>query len=125
MEEVDRKRFMVLMYWLAEKFPLAHAPRKLSLAEVTDYFTALADIRIERLEWGSREWYAKEIFFPKPPELRRVANLAPSSVLPPVPKPLQLEDRTPPELVAERVASILAQMKAKFGESRNPSAAWK
>jgi len=115
MRDEDRQRFSVVMFWLAEKFPLGNMPRRLSPKDVDDYYRALADIRIERLEWGAREWFAQEVFWPKPPELRRVANLAPSSVLPGYVEPKQIPDLTPPDVAVSRLREIFRGLNEKFG----------
>jgi len=83
MTESDKKRFSVLMYWLAGRMAAPGGkPKEINPPLLSDYFDVLKDIRIERLEWGAKHIFATERWFPMPVELRQAAMLAPSSVLP-------------------------------------------
>lgn len=85
MDKNRKKRFGVLLYWLAEKFPKAVGPRVISKSDLDDYYEALADIRIERLEWAAKWIFGHSRFFPRPAELREAAGMAPASVVPTLP----------------------------------------
>jgi hypothetical protein len=78
----DRAKFSVLLFWLAERMASPGGKPKDIDEILEDYFQALADIRIERIEWGARHIFATERWFPMPVEIRDAAMLAPSSVLP-------------------------------------------
>jgi hypothetical protein len=93
----DKKRFSVVMYWLASvmkdiggkpKLMTIPANKETRTPEVNvqrDYYEALQDIRIERIEWAAKHIFKTETWFPMPKEIRAAAMLAPSSVLPPLP----------------------------------------
>lgn|GEM_PF-3576909 len=82
----DKRRFAALMYWLAGRMLAPGGrPRQVDDHLLADYHQALADCRIERLEWAARHIFATEKWFPMPVELRAAAMLAPSGVLPPPP----------------------------------------
>ncbi|KAA0894269.1 hypothetical protein [Oryzomonas rubra] len=82
----DKRRFATLIYWLAGRMLAPGGrPRQVDDRLLADYHRALADCRIERLEWAARHIFATEKWFPMPVELRTAAMLAPSTVLPPPP----------------------------------------
>lgn len=76
-----KSRFAALMFWLANKFPQEKLPRKLKLEDLDDYWLAIGKIKIERLEFAGRHWFANAGWFPRPAELRESANKAPSDVV--------------------------------------------
>ena len=93
----DKKRFSVVMHWLAsfmkeagglpkklliEADPVAGTPR---IDVIASYYSVLNDIRIERIEWGAKHLFKTTTWFPNPPAMRVAAMLAPSSVLPALP----------------------------------------
>jgi hypothetical protein len=93
----DKKRFSVVMHWLAsfmkesgglpkklliEADPVAGTPR---IDVIASYYSVLNDIRIERIEWGAKHLFKTTTWFPMPLAIREAAMLAPSSVLPPLP----------------------------------------
>lgn len=111
----DRQRFAVVMYWLAEKYPLERAPRELSESDLEEYFRVLKDIRIERIEWAGWYWYGHEVFFPnKPADLRATALKAPPSVIPSPPPLVQLEDKTPPDVARARLQEIFNDLNSRY-----------
>lgn len=89
----DKKRFSVVMYWLAsvmkdqggkKKLLTIPADAETRTPEVNvqrDYYEALNDIRIERIEWAAKHIFKTGTWFPMPKEIREAAMLAPSSVL--------------------------------------------
>ena len=81
----DRARFSVLLFWLAARMAAPGGKPKDIDEILEDYFQALKDIRIERIEWGARHIFATERWFPMPVEMRTAAMLAPSSVFPQLP----------------------------------------
>jgi hypothetical protein len=84
--EEDQKRFSVVLYWLAKRMSAPGGlPKKIDTDVQADYFEALEDIRIERLEWAAKYLFKTTIWFPAPPDIRAAAILAPSSVLPALP----------------------------------------
>jgi len=125
MDRERKKRFAVLLNWLAEKYPLDKAPRVLSTTDMADYYAVLADIRIERLEWGAKWIFGHCRFFPKPAELRDAAERAPATVIPQLPKPrtqigevILPEERQRQEAEGqEKVKEILRGLHEKFGPS--------
>lgn len=122
MTESDRKRFAVLMYWLARKYPVGRdpqgndIPKKMTAEEINDYCNALFDLRIERLEWGAKYWYGHSKWFPKPAELREVAERAPASVVASLPDPREehLLSRHTSEQEAQEERRKIRQLLASF-----------
>ena len=85
MKDEDKPRFSILLFWLAKRMLVQGGkPREITPDLIADWFDALQDVRIERLEWGAKRLFATEKWFPVPMELRAAAMLAPSSVLPKV-----------------------------------------
>lgn len=79
----DRARFNVMLVWLSARMKSQGGkPIDCNADLQDDYFDALEDIRIERLEWGAKHIFKTETWFPVPKVLRDAAMLAPSSVLP-------------------------------------------
>lgn len=128
----DKKRFAVLMHWLAKKYPLGRDDagvekvRTLTQDDLRDWFDALKDIRIERLEWGAKYLYGHSKFFPRPPELREAAEKAPSTVVPAIkyqekkalPSPEQREEQKRiHEEGARKLRESLEELNSKYGTS--------
>lgn len=85
--ENDYKRFSVLLFWLAKRMKSSNGIiEDIDTDLINDYYEALEDIVIERLEWASRHIFKTEVWFPEPVKLRQAALLAPSSVMPPLPE---------------------------------------
>jgi hypothetical protein len=126
MNEQDKKQFAVIMYWLADKFLMKNTPRVLSKDDMRDYFYALNDIHIARIEWASRYIFGHNQYFPKPVEIRNAANMAPATVVPALPtkEPTTLigEVLLPEErerLAQEnraKIRALLAELDEKFGD---------
>ena len=113
MNDGDKARFAVTMNWLAEKFPHKDGqPRKLTKADLRDWFDALQDMNIDNIEWGAKHHFANGMFFPKPVELRAAAKLAPPRPVPPM---KQLPDLTPPDVARARLRAIFQKLDASFG----------
>lgn len=104
----DRAKFSVLLFWLADRMKSAGGLPADVDELLGDYFNALADIRIERLEWSARHLFATQRWFPMPIDLREAAMLAPSSVLPALPN-------NQPQ-ICEFSEEQIADAKAKFAE---------
>ena len=93
----DKRRFSVVMHWLAAFMKEAGGlPKKLLIEAnpdngtpridvIASYYSVLSDIRIERIEWGAKHLFGKTTWFPMPEAMRSAAMLAPSSVLPALP----------------------------------------
>ena len=78
----DKARFFTVLNWLATRMAaVGGLPKKVDASLQADYYEALEDLRIERIEWGAKHLFKTEVFFPMPKDLRAAANLAPSSVL--------------------------------------------
>lgn len=90
----DKKRFSVVMHWLAsfmkepgglpkklliEANPVTGTPR---IDAIASYYSVLCDIRIERIEWGAKHLFKTTTWFPMPQVIREAAMLAPSTVFP-------------------------------------------
>lgn len=74
MDDRDKKRFLAVLDWLCEKYPIDGKPRVLPEIKdfVPDYFAALRDLPIEDVEQGARWYYSRCEFFPdRPASLRR------------------------------------------------------
>lgn len=112
----DKRRFATLIYWLAGRMLAPGGrPRQVDNRLLADYYQALADCRIERLEWAARHIFATEKWFPLPVELRTAAMLAPSSVVPPSPcNPDQIAEITGEQVEENR--RQLGRMVAWFEE---------
>lgn len=102
------------MNWLAQKFPASQAPRILLRNDLADWFEALKDIRIEKLEWGARYLFAHNRFFPKPVELREASTMAPSSVIPQQAEQIKLAEITPSEIAKKRLNAIFEKLNAQY-----------
>lgn len=82
----DKKRFSVVMFWMASRLKAQGGqPQEIDSAFQRDYYEALNDIRIERIEWAAKHLFKTSIWFPMPNDIRAAAMLAPSSVLPALP----------------------------------------
>jgi len=82
----DKQRFSVVMFWMAKRMAApGNKPKEVDAELQRDYFEALQDVRIERIEWAARHLFKTSTWFPMPKEIRESAMLAPSSVLPPLP----------------------------------------
>lgn len=93
----DKKRFSVVMHWLASFMKEAGGlPKKLLIEAdavtgtpridvIASYYSVLSDIRIERIEWGAKHLFKTTTWFPMPQAIREAAMLAPSSVFPALP----------------------------------------
>lgn len=114
----DKKRFSVVMHWLAAFMKEAGGMPKVLLTEadpeagtpridvIASYFSVLKDIRIERIEWGAKHLFSTTTWFPMPQAMREAAMLAPSSVFPPL--PLQQPQ------ISEFTEDQIAEAKAEF-----------
>lgn len=114
----DKKRFSVVMHWLASFMKEAGGlPKKLLIeadAEtgtpridvIASYYSVLSDIRIERIEWGAKHLFSTTTWFPMPQTIREAAMLAPSSVFPLLPNNQAL--------VCEFTEDQIAEAKAEF-----------
>lgn len=73
MVDADKQRFIEVIRWLCRKYPVDGKPRPLPAREdLTEYFDALRDIRIDDLEAAQRWHYAHSEFYPSlPAALRR------------------------------------------------------
>jgi len=113
----DVQRFAAAINWLGEKFPRTvqgePQPVKLSKSDMRDYFDALSDFRIEKIEWAAKEYFKAGKYFPKPVDLREYAKAAPTIA----PKKDQklLDDLTPPEVARQRLREIMEGLDSKFG----------
>lgn len=119
----DKKRFSVVMHWLASFMKEAGGlPKKLLIAADVDtgtpkidviasYYSVLSDIRIERIEWGAKHLFKTTTWFPMPQAIREAAMLAPSSVLPALP------NKQPQicEFTEEQIAAAKAEFEALAG----------
>lgn len=120
MRDADKARFAAVMYWLAKKFPVTkgrgatreEVPRELTRADLADWFEALKDLHIERIEWGANWVFGHCKFFPKPAELRDAAEQAPPPKLPALPAPELRPDCTPPEVRKRQIDEFLKRMVA-------------
>jgi hypothetical protein len=114
MEKERRKRFVVMLNWLAEKYPRDGAPRVLTTSEQADYYNALKDVHIARLEWSAKWGFGHWEFFPKPCNLREAAEKAPALLIPVRPEPTLLpETITPDKEAVERIRKIIMGLKSK------------
>jgi len=112
----DKKRFSVVMYWLAGRMKgQGGKPVDITPDFQRDYYEALDDIRIERIEWAAKHLFKTTTFFPMPNEIRPAAMLAPSTVLP----SLALDRKEIPEFTEaqrEDAAKALDDIINSFGK---------
>lgn len=79
----DAKRFSVVLFWLAKRMMAPGGKPKVVDAELQeDYYEALSDIPIQKIEWAAKHLFAENTWFPMPKEIRTAAMIAPSSVMP-------------------------------------------
>ena len=92
----DRARFNTVLVWLSKRMRSAGgSPVEIDADLQDDYFDALVDIRIERLEWAAKHIFKSRTWFPMPNELRDAAIFAPSTVLNSLPfNQQQIPERT-------------------------------
>ncbi len=111
MTSEDKKRFSALIIWLGKRMFTQGGKTEITPDLLRDYFDALQDLRIEKLEWGARHIFSNSRWFPMPADLRQAAMLAPASVLPP-PKqnPNQIAEFT--QTQAEEAKAWLAKLAA-------------
>lgn len=82
----DRARFITVIVWLSTRMKAQGGkPVNADADFQDDYYDALDDIRIERIEWAAKHIFKISVWFPMPKEIREAAMLAPSSVLPALP----------------------------------------
>jgi hypothetical protein len=125
MRDADKARFATVMYWLAGKYPLTkgrgatreEVPRELTKEDLADWFEALQDLHIERIEWGAKWLFGHKTFFPKPGELREAAEQAPPPKVVALPAPENKLDQTPPEVVRSQIDALMRKFEGKFGKS--------
>ena len=78
----DKRRFSVVLFWLAARMKAQGGqPQMIDTDFQRDYWDALNDIRIERIEWAAKHIFKTSIWFPMPKEIREASMLAPSTVL--------------------------------------------
>lgn len=119
----DKKRFSVVMHWLAAVMKEAGGlPKELVIKAnpekgtpridvIANYFSVLNDIRIERIEWGAKHLFKETTWFPMPGAIREAAMLAPSSVLPALP----CQQPQICEFTEEQIASAKAEFEVLAG----------
>jgi hypothetical protein len=114
--EEDKKRFSVVIFWLAKRMSAPGGlPKKVDADLQADYFNALSDFRIERLEWAAKHIFATQTWFPMPKDLREAAMLAPSTVL----STVTLNQKAIPEFTDQQhedAAKKLDEIISGFGE---------
>ena len=124
MKESERPRFVTAMVWLANKYPLGRdkqgvpLPRQLAQMELRDYFEALRDLPIEKIERGVAWHFSHSEYFPwLPASLRKSVEAAPPP--PRVSLPAAAERKmlpeTPPEVARSRLQAIFDTCNATFG----------
>jgi len=126
MRDADKARFATVMYWLAKKYPVVkgrgttreEVPRELTREELADWFEALQDLTIERVELGAKWYYGHKSFFPKPGELREAAEQVRLPPLPSLPQPERKPDNTPPDVRMRQVDELFCRLERKFGTSQ-------
>ncbi len=82
MNDSEKKRFLLAMNWLAEKYPVGKAgeqvPRSLTKPWLADYFNAFRSLPIQQFEQGVKHHYATDAFFPdRPASLRKSCDAVP------------------------------------------------
>lgn len=78
----DRARFITAIVWLSTRMKAQGGkPVNADADFQDDYYDALDDIRIERIEWAAKHLFKISTWFPMPHEIRSAAMLAPSTVL--------------------------------------------
>lgn len=125
MTDADKPRFAAAMNWLAGKYPLTkgrgvtreEVPRELGSQDLRDWFEALRDLHIERIEWGAKWLFGHSRFFPKPADLREASEQAPRPQLPALPAPEMKPDTTPPEVRLRQIDALLQRFERKLGPS--------
>ena len=125
MTEQDKPRFAAAMNWLSRKYPIVtgkgatreEVPRVLSREDLADWFEALRDLHIERIEWGAKWLFGHSRFFPRPPDLREAAEAAPPPKIVALPTPEVRPDTTPPEVRRQQITELLSRFEGKFGKS--------
>jgi len=118
------ERFCVAMYWLADKYPTQvdgkTIPRKLTMDWLDDYFDAISDLSIERIEAGAKWHYGHSKFFPEHPgDLRESIEAIPYGKVASLPAPAgDLEDpaemETPHEEAMIRLTEILSRLNGRY-----------
>jgi hypothetical protein len=79
----DRARFNTVLVWLSMRMKAQGGlPIKLSPELQDDYYQALNNLPIERLEWAARHLFSTKTWFPMPCEIREAAIQAPANVIP-------------------------------------------
>lgn len=108
----DDIRFATLMGALSVAFDKELTEQKIDL-----YFEALADLRIEALEWAAKQVIRELVFFPKAKELRDYAGIAPRPRVPVVANQHQplLEDLPTPEEAKRLLRELVETLNGKFG----------
>ena len=133
----DKKRFSVVMHWLAAFMKEAGGMPKVLLIEadpvtgtpridvIASYFSVLNDIRIERVEWGAKHLFRTTTWFPMPQAMREAAMLAPSSVFPLLPsKQPQICEFSEEQIAAAKAEFEMLASNWEFGVAvRVPGAA--
>ena len=77
----DMARFSTLIIWLSTRMKAQGGkPVTADKPFQRDYYEALNDIRIERIEWAAKHLFKTSTWFPMPKEIREAAMLAPSTV---------------------------------------------
>jgi len=120
MDSADRARFSVVLNWLAGKYPLRKGgelvPRELPAKELNDWFDALHDIHIERIEWAAKYHFGHSSFFPSPADLRHAAPMAPVPKMLPKKGQRQIAEAPVPTPESTRQwRQMLADLKRKMG----------
>jgi hypothetical protein len=112
----DKQRFSVVMFWIAQRMAApGNKPKVVDTKLQRDYFEALSDIRIERIEWAAKHLFKTSTWFPMPVDLRAAAMLAPSTVFPAI----TLNQKALPEFTEqqhEEAAKNLDDIINGFGE---------
>ncbi len=119
MVEADRSRFAAALNWLAGKYPLRlngeMVPRRLPREDLHDWFLALRDVHIERVEWAVRYHYGHSEFFPGPAKIREWAALAPPPTALSAPKGQRFLPDTPPDVARNRLQALFDGLNDTFG----------
>jgi hypothetical protein len=118
----DRPRFSTVMVWLSKKYSdfkgVAHP---FTEADQRDYFKALRDIPIEKIEWAADWHFGRSKYFPLAAHLREGAEKAPNHILPPAPAKKQLEQidfevrRQHNHAEAKKLSEALDELNRKYG----------
>jgi hypothetical protein len=79
----DRARFITVMVWLSTRMKAQGGkPIDMNADLQDDYFEALEDLPIQKIEWAAKQIFRTETWFPMPEKIRAAAMIAPSSVMP-------------------------------------------